>query len=46
MNYSVPKFQVQIREIDGAMANLAFKHYFGWPSSYVLTNADRGNATW
>ena len=36
MNYTVPKFQVQLRVIDGGMANLAFKHYFGWPSSYDM----------
>ena len=25
-------------KIDGGMANLAFKHYFGWPSSSILAS--------
>ena len=31
----ISKFEVQMRKIDGGMANLALKHYFGWPSSYL-----------
>ena len=37
INYDVSKFQVQIRKFDEGMANLAFTHYFGWPSSYAAT---------
>ena len=34
MNYTVSKIQVQTRKIVGGMANLTFKTFYGWPSSY------------